>query len=135
MTSKRPLGGHIGSKEGLDAYLYKKVSEWKQALPCMLTQLAKTQPQNACAALTISLQCEWDYTSGQRVVPDCGTNFESLAELLSRNFINELVNSEGGEDERSYTRSPLSKADWGSNIVFYVKRREARKAKEALQKE
>ncbi len=51
MTSQRLLGGHIGSKEGLEAYLRKKVSEWEAGINT-LTQLAKTQPQNAYAALT-----------------------------------------------------------------------------------
>ncbi len=108
VTSQRLLGGHIGSKEGLDAYLHKKVSEWEAGIT-MLTQLAKTQPQNAYRALT--LQSEWNYL--QRVVPDCGNHFESLAELLSCKFINELVSTEVSEDERRLYALPVNEGGWG----------------------
>jgi hypothetical protein len=90
--------------------LHKKVSEWEAGINT-LTQLAKTQPQNAYAALTKSLQCEWNYL--QRVVPDSGTQFESLAELLSHKFINELVSSEGSEDERRLYALPVKQGGLG----------------------
>ncbi len=77
----------------------------------MLTQLTKTQPQNAYAALTKSLQYEWNYL--QRVVPDCSTHFKSLAELLSRTFINQLVKSEGNDDERRLCAIPLQQGGLG----------------------
>ena len=50
-----------------------------------LAELAKNQPQNAYAALTKSLQCEWNYV--QRVTQDNDEIFEPLAEALSGKFI------------------------------------------------
>jgi hypothetical protein len=110
VTSQRLLGGHIGSREGLETFLRKKVTEWDAGVT-KLAHLTKAQPQNAYAALTKSLQCEWNYL--QRVVPDCGPHFESLAETLSNKFIKELVSTEVSEDERNLYALPVRQGGLG----------------------
>ena len=49
-----------------------------------LTKMTVKQPQTAFSALTRSLHCEWQFL--QCVIPDCGSLFAPLDEVLTSVF-------------------------------------------------
>ena len=73
------LGTAIGSQAYMEAYARQKVGEW---LSCVnhLTDIAKTQPHAAFAALTHGLMSKWTYLS--RTTPGISHIMEPLDETL-----------------------------------------------------
>jgi len=60
------LGGFIGESDGQTAFVQNKVRQWIADV-LKLFKIAEKQPQATFAALTKSLQCEWQFL--QHVVP------------------------------------------------------------------
>uniref|UniRef100_A0A1X7VKB1 Uncharacterized protein n=1 Tax=Amphimedon queenslandica TaxID=400682 RepID=A0A1X7VKB1_AMPQE len=103
VTSHRLLGGVVGDHEGLLSYVTGSVNEWTSIVE-KLTVIAKTQPQLAYSAFTRSVQSQWAYL--QRVVPDCGSSFIPLEQLISQRFIPTIFSCEISPTERSHLTLP-----------------------------
>ena len=78
------LGAAIGTREYVEDYVSSKVNEW---LSCVstLSDIAKSQPQAAFAALTHGLQNKWTYLS--RVIPDINHLLLPLDDALRTNLM------------------------------------------------
>ena len=60
VCNHRYLGGFIGELTGQASFVRDKVHRWIADVQC-LSKIAEKQPQAAFAALTKSLQCEWQF--------------------------------------------------------------------------
>ena len=78
------LGGFIGELTGQASFVRDKVHRWIADVQC-LSKIAEKQPQAAFAALTKSLQCEWQFL--QCVIPNCGSYFIPLDDVLASTFL------------------------------------------------
>ena len=93
----RFLGGFIGDQEGNDEYEKQKVQKWVQYVE-NLTKAAESQPQAAHAALTKSLQFEFN-SYLQRVVPNCADAFVPLRDSINGRFIPAVLGGNCGAGE------------------------------------
>ena len=75
----RYLGGYLGAKEEVDAYLKEKVETWVEAVKTM-AHIADLFPQAVYAIFAFCLQDEWQYV--QRVITDTGQYFALLEEVI-----------------------------------------------------
>ena len=82
------LGTAIGSQEYVEAHTEKKVSEWMSCVN-QLTDIAKTQPHAAFAALTHGLMSKWTYLS--RTTPNIAPKMKPLDELLRAQLLPTLT--------------------------------------------
>ena len=80
---QRYLAGFIGDPEGTKHYVEAKVQTWVTSID-KLSTAAESQPQAAYAALSKSLQFEWSYL--QRVLPNFGTSFAPLRDVINKKF-------------------------------------------------
>ena len=80
VTGCHYLGGFIGNGSNIDELLQQKISVWEDCL-VQLAKAAKSQPQASFAALSKSLQFEWNFVS--RVIPNCGGTFSSIRNLIN----------------------------------------------------
>ena len=83
VTSSRFLGGCVGDQAGVGDYLTQKVQVWESCVE-KLAVAAALQPQAGYAALSKSLQFEWQFL--QRVVPNCGDHFTPLGDRINNSF-------------------------------------------------
>uniref|UniRef100_A0A1X7SXG4 Reverse transcriptase domain-containing protein n=1 Tax=Amphimedon queenslandica TaxID=400682 RepID=A0A1X7SXG4_AMPQE len=97
VTSRRFLGGVIGSTTERDLFVSHKVEEWSHTVE-LLASIAIHQPQAAYVALTKSLQCEWTFL--QRVIPPCSHLFQAIENSLSSSFIPNLLGHECSKLDR-----------------------------------
>jgi len=81
---KRHLGSAIGSRSFVEYYVEGKVSEWKRELE-RLSEIARTQPQAAYAALTHGLVSKWTYLA--RTTPNIDGLLEPLKEVIRHKFL------------------------------------------------
>ena len=109
------MGGVVGDQSGRDSFVMGKGQEW---LCCVqrLCLIAITQPQAAYAALTKSLQCEWNYL--QRVVPNCHSLFPELEEVMADQFLPTLLRDGVTSIERLPFVSQFAWVDWILEIQF-----------------
>ena len=82
------LGTANSSKEYVEAHTEKKVSEWMSCVN-QLTDIAKTQPHAAFAALTHGLMSKWTYLS--RTTPNIAPKMKPLDELLRAQLLPTLT--------------------------------------------
>ena len=86
VLASRFLGGFVGSEEGVQDFVFNKVSFWIEAGK-RLADAAVSYPQSAYSAFTKSLSMEWMYL--QRVV----SGLEELCIPLRRTIQNHLTPS------------------------------------------
>ena len=91
VTSGRFLVGVVRNKGGREAFVKRKVEDWRMSMQ-QLKSAATTQPQAAYSALKKSLQSEWLFL--QRVVSKCGRMFSDLEDILTSDFLLALLGSE-----------------------------------------
>ena len=84
VTNHRFIGGFLGSHSEKDEYVMSKVCRWVGQVD-VLAEAAVPQPQLAYAALSRSLQLEWNFLL--RVVPQCGQLFQELKISLFSRFL------------------------------------------------
>ena len=82
VCNHRYLGGFTGELTGLASFVRDKVHRCIADVQC-LSKIAKKQPQAAFAALTKSLQCEWQFL---RVISNCGSYFIPLDDVLASTY-------------------------------------------------
>ena len=110
VTHQQMLGGVIGDAIGKEMFVRAKVVKWLQDVH-QLSRFAVTQPQASYAALTKSLQCEWNYL--QRVVPDCVAFFGDLEHSLATQFFPTLFGTEVTPIERDLFSLPARMGGFG----------------------
>ena len=88
MTGKRYLGGFLGTRAELEAYVREKIVDWVDNVK-VLSRAAKRYPQSAYCVFTKSLQAEWIYI--QRILPGIGHLFAPLEEAIADVFIPALL--------------------------------------------
>ena len=84
VTGKRFLGGYVGDEEGRAAFLREKVEGWVHSV-CALASAARNLPQTAHAAMTRSLQMEWDYVLRVVITDECALS--PLREAIAKEFL------------------------------------------------
>ena len=97
VCNHRYLGGFIGELSGQASFVQDKVHRWIADVQCLST-IAEKQPQAAFAALTKSLQCEWQFL--QRVISNCGSYFIPLDDVLASTFLPAVFGCEVTPHER-----------------------------------
>ena len=110
VTGQRFLGGYIGDSHGQQLYMTKKITEWCSHVDKLATA-AKNQPQCAFAALTKSLQFEWNFF--QHVIPGCSELFESLEAVIAERFLPAIFGGAVTETERKIVALPARKGGLG----------------------
>ena len=98
------LGGFIGELTGQASFVRDKVHRWIADVQC-LSKIAEKQPQAAFAALTKSLQCEWQFL--QCVIPNCGSYFIPLDDVLAPTFLPAVFGCEVTPHERLLFSLPV----------------------------
>jgi len=104
ITGHRFLGGFIGSHREREEYVVSKVRMCVGHIH-VLAEAASTQPQLAYAALTKSLQHEWNFLLC--VVSQCGPLFQDLELLLFSRFLLTMFGLEVSAAERRLFALPL----------------------------
>ena len=104
VTGHRFLGGFIGSHSEREEYVVSKVRRWVGHIN-VLAEAASTQPQLAYAALTKSLQHEWNFLL--RVVPQCSPLFHDVEMSLCSRFLPAMFGLEVSAAERRLFALPL----------------------------
>ena len=104
VCNHRYLGGFIGELTGQASFVRDKVHRWIADVQC-LSKIAEKQPQAAFAALTKSLQCEWQFL--QRVIPNCGSYFILLGDVLASTFLPAVFGCEVTPHERLLFSLPV----------------------------
>ena len=84
VTGSRFLGGFVGEHSMAADFVSEKVKIWCNIIQ-QLSNVAITKPQASLAALTRSLQFEWNHI--QWVIPDGGTLFSPLQCAIDSSFI------------------------------------------------
>ena len=112
LTSSTLLGGVIGDHDGFVSYVSDCVNGWMSVVK-NLVLIAESQPQLAYSAFTRSVQSQWTYL--QRVVPNCGSFFNPLEQLISQQFIPTIFGCEISPTERSLFTLPARMG--GLNIL------------------
>uniref|UniRef100_A0A1X7U994 Uncharacterized protein n=1 Tax=Amphimedon queenslandica TaxID=400682 RepID=A0A1X7U994_AMPQE len=97
-TSQRLLGGVVGDQSGSHEYVKGRVNEWI-TITEKLVLIAETQPQLSYSAYSRSIQSHWTYL--QRVVPECGSFFEPVENIITEQLLPTLFGSEIFSSERS----------------------------------
>ena len=98
------LGGFIGELTGQASFVRDKVHRWIADVQC-LSKIAEKQPQAAFATLTKSLHCEWQFL--QRVIPNCGSYFIPLDNVLASTFLPAVFGCEVTPHERLLFSLPV----------------------------
>ena len=83
-TGQRHLGSALGSDSFLRDFMATKISSWVDELE-NLSEVAKTEPQDAYAALTHGLIVRWTYF--MRTTPGISDHMAPLEEVLRHKFI------------------------------------------------
>ena len=92
---KRHLGSAIGSHSFVECYVEEKISEWKRELE-HLSEIAKTQPQAAYAALTHGLTSKWTYLA--RTTPNTDTLFKPLEGITRHKLLPSITGQDAFND-------------------------------------
>ena len=82
------LGAPLGTREYIEQYVNKKVTEWCSELE-KLTSIAETQPHAAYAAITHGLASKWNYIS--RTTPNIGNLLNPIEDTLRTKLIPKLT--------------------------------------------
>jgi len=80
----RYLGGFLGSKGCLEAWIKPMVEKWADAVRT-LAKIARRFPQTAFVGLAVSLQNEWQHVS--RAIPDVGQYFDPIEAAICDDFL------------------------------------------------
>ncbi|CEM21107.1 unnamed protein product [Vitrella brassicaformis CCMP3155] len=88
VTNKRFLGGYVGDKGGRAAFLCEKVEGWVRGVRA-LTSAARNFPHTAHAAMTRSLQMEWDYVFYVVLTNECALS--PLREAIAKELLPALL--------------------------------------------
>jgi hypothetical protein len=92
---ERYVGGFLGSSTSLEKWLTPQIDAWVDAIHS-LASVARKYPQSAYAALTKSLQAEWQYL--QRVLPNSGPAFQPIEDAIHNTFLPSLFLDESITD-------------------------------------
>ena len=95
------FGGFIGEPAGQASFVQH---HWNADVQC-LSKLAEKQPQAAFAALTKSLQCKLQFL--QCVIPNCGSYFIPLDDVLASTFLPAVFGCEVTPRERLLFSLPV----------------------------
>ena len=101
-TGQRHLGLALGSDSFLSDFVATKISTWVDELE-NLSEVAKTEPQAAYAALTHGLIAKWTYL--MRTTPGISDHMAPLEEVLRHKFIPAITGRKTVTDEE---RQPLA---------------------------
>ena len=82
------LGAALGTREYIEQYVNKKVTEWCSELE-KLTSIEETQPHAAYAAITHGLASKWNYIS--RTTPNIGNLLNPIEDTLRTKLIPSLT--------------------------------------------
>ena len=111
VEGRRFLGGFIGSKDSSSEYLQQKIIDWSDSVEKLGTA-AVSQPQAAFAALSKSLQCEWNYL--QRVHEMESDAFTQIETQIKEQFLPKLFgNSAINEVQRDLFSLPAKQGGLG----------------------
>ncbi|CEL92633.1 unnamed protein product, partial [Vitrella brassicaformis CCMP3155] len=88
VTGKRFLGGYVGDEGGRAAFLCEKVEGWVRGVRA-LTSAARNFPHTAHAAMTRSLQMEWDYVFRVVLTDECALS--PLREAIAKELLPALL--------------------------------------------
>lgn len=113
VTSKRLLGGVVGSSSEKYQFVKDFVWEWTQLLDQFAT-VAQTQPQAVYLAFTRSVQNKWLYL--QRLIPDYTSLFTELEAKISSTLLPAIFQCEISPAERELFS--LSTKFGGLNILI-----------------
>ena len=95
-TGQRHLGLALGSDSFLSDFVATKISTWVDELE-NLSEVAKTEPQAAYAALTHGLIAKWTYL--MRTTPGISDHMAPLEEVLRHKFIPAITGRKTVTDE------------------------------------
>ena len=98
VTDGRFLGGFIGNRSQVVAYVKGKIEHWIEYV-LKFSSVAKAQPQAAYAAVSKSLQFEWFFI--QRVIPHCGDYFSEFRNSINYTFLPSLFGEPLNDSELS----------------------------------
>ncbi len=112
VTGKRFLGGYVGDEEGKTAFLREKVEGWVRSVR-VLSSAARNFPDAAHAAMTRSLQMEWDYVL--RVVLTDERALSPLRDAIVKEFLPALF---GGPVTRAEADLMLLPARFGGTGIY-----------------
>jgi hypothetical protein len=87
VSASKFLGGFVGKDSVVREFMGEKIQKWVLAVEC-LAEVAEVYPQDAYAAFTKSLSCEWAYV--QRTVPGSGGGFPVLDGAIGEKFCQAL---------------------------------------------
>ena len=107
----RYLGGFLGTQPTFDEWLAPKIQEWVAGIE-KLARIATRYPQSAYAALTKSLQMQWQHT--QRVNPSCSAKLAPLEHALHKTFLPALLQEDSiSNDFRQQLALPVKQGGIG----------------------
>jgi len=88
VTGKRFLGGYVGDEGGRAAFLCEKVEGWVRGVRALMSA-ARNFPHTAHAAMTRSLQMEWDYVFRVVLTDECALS--PLREAIAKELLPALL--------------------------------------------
>ncbi|CEL91825.1 unnamed protein product, partial [Vitrella brassicaformis CCMP3155] len=88
VTGKRFLGGYVGDEGGRAAFLCEKVRGWEHGVRA-LASAARNFPHTPHAAMTRSLQMEWDYVFRVMLTDECALS--PLREAIAKELLPALL--------------------------------------------
>ena len=96
---KRHLGAVVGSQEFKKECLEKKpVNSWIKGVK-LLSDIAKSEPQCAYAAMMFSVQHRWNFV--QRTIPDISHYMKKLENEIYHTFLSAIIGRMISEEERN----------------------------------
>ena len=110
VSGRRFLGGYVGDAAGRRTYLSEKVEGWVQSVKA-LSAAATRYPQSAHAALTKSLQNEWDYVA--RTVPSTDEDFAPLRASILHDFVPAIFGQSPSETDAPILLAPVRQGGIG----------------------
>ena len=114
---QRHLGAALGSSTFVESYVSDKVKSWVDEI-IMLTEIAKSQPHAAYAALSHSLIHKWTYIA--RTIPDISDLFTPLEDAIRYHLLPAIMGRDAFSDsERELFSFPTRLG--GLGIINLVK--------------
>ena len=101
---KRHLGAVVGSQEFKKEYLEEKVNSWIEDVK-LLSDIAKSEPQCAYAAMMFSVQHRWNFV--QRTIPDISHYMKKSENEIYHIFLPAIIGRTISEEEHNIMALPV----------------------------
>ena len=98
------LGAVVGSQEFKKEYLKEKVNSWIEDVK-LLSDIAKSEPQCAYAAMMFSVQHRWNFV--QTTIPDIFHYMKKLENEIYHTFLPANIGRTISEEERNIMTLPV----------------------------